>query len=99
MLVPDDLAVVGWDDVMTARYMTPGLTTVRQPTRELGRLAVSRLVARLGGDAGADQAHLLASALVLRSSCGCPPACPPAAGRPPAAGAAQPAGQRPRRRR
>jgi LacI family transcriptional regulator len=73
VLVPDDLAIVGWDDVMTARYMNPGLTTVRQPTRELGRLAVSRLVARLGGDAGADQRHLLASALVLRSSCGCPP--------------------------
>ena len=73
VLVPDDLAVVGWDDVMTARYMTPGLTTVRQPTRELGRLAVSRLVARLAGDAGADERHLLASALVLRSSCGCPP--------------------------
>jgi len=72
VLVPDDLAVVGWDDVMTARYMTPGLTTVRQPTGELGRLAVSRLVARLGGDAGADQRHLLASALVLRASCGCP---------------------------
>jgi LacI family transcriptional regulator len=73
VLVPDDLAVVGWDDVMTARYMTPGLTTVRQPTRELGRMAVSRMVARLGGDAGADQRHLLASTLVLRSSCGCPP--------------------------
>ena len=39
---------------------------MRQPTRELGRLAVSRLAARLGGDAGADQRHQLASALVLR---------------------------------
>ena len=41
--VPDDVAVVGWDDVMTARYVEPGLTTVRQPVRELGAQAADRL--------------------------------------------------------
>ena len=41
--VPGDIAVVGWDDVMTARYVRPGLTTVRQPVRELGALAADRL--------------------------------------------------------
>ena len=87
VLVPDDLAIVGWDDVVTARYVVPGLTTVRQPTRELGRMAVARLAARVGGDTGADQAHELPSSLVLRASCGCPPAArqPPAARMPPAA--------------
>jgi LacI family transcriptional regulator len=37
--------VTGWDDVMAARYVSPGLTTVRQPMAELGRMA-ARAVAR-----------------------------------------------------
>lgn len=40
---PDDLAVTGWDDIHAARYVTPGLTTVRQPVVELGRAAARRL--------------------------------------------------------
>jgi LacI family transcriptional regulator len=72
VLVPDDLAIVGWDDVVTARYVVPGLTTVRAPTRELGRIAVTRLAARVGGEAVINEAHQLPSSLVLRSSCGCP---------------------------
>jgi LacI family transcriptional regulator len=70
--VPDDLAVVGWDDVMTARYVQPGLTTVRQPVRELGALAADRLHARITGEAGAPLARRIPTRLVLRSSCGCP---------------------------
>ena len=41
--VPSDVAVVGWDDVRTARYVRPGLTTVRQPVQDLGALAADRL--------------------------------------------------------
>ena len=53
-VVPDDIAIVGWDDVMTARYVEPGLTTVRQPVRELGALAADRLHERItGATAGA----------------------------------------------
>jgi LacI family transcriptional regulator len=69
--LPADVAVVGWDDVMTARYMQPGLTTVRQPVRELGVLAAERLHARIGGTADAPQAQLIPTQLVLRGSCGC----------------------------
>src|SRR3954447_7817746 len=102
VLVPDDLAIVGWDDVVTARYVVPGLTTVRQPTRELGRMAIARLAARVGGDTSAVQVHELPSSLVLRASCGCPPAArqPPAARPPPTARPppppARPAALRPR---
>ena len=71
--VPDDLAVVGWDDVMTSRYVVPGLTTVRQPVRELGGLAAERLLARITGKAGVDDTQVLPTELVIRSSCGCPP--------------------------
>jgi len=68
--IPDDLAVAGWDDLVAARYISPGLTTVRVPMLELGRLTAIRLHARiLGEPAGAP--HVLPSRVVLRSSCGC----------------------------
>ena len=71
--VPGDLAVTGWDDTVTARYLTPGLTTVRQDVAELGALAAHRLAARIDGEE-AQQPVTVGSSLVLRRSCGCPPA-------------------------
>lgn len=70
--VPEEIAVVGWDDVMTARYIRPGLTTVRQPVHRLGALAAERLHERLTGSAPAGRPHLLPTEVVLRASCGCP---------------------------
>ena len=70
--VPDDIAIVGWDDVMTARYVTPGLTTVRQPLYELGRAAATRLHERIAGAPTAPEPLILPTELVLRTSCGCP---------------------------
>jgi len=70
--VPDDLAVVGWDDVMAARYVRPGLTTVRQPVRRIGELAATRLHQRVAGGSPADEPVVLPTSLVIRSSCGCP---------------------------
>lgn len=71
--VPDDVAVVGWDDVMTARYVEPALTTVRQPVRELGAQAAERLHRRVTGIAVEDGPQLIPTQLVIRSSCGCSP--------------------------
>lgn len=70
--VPDDFAIVGWDDVMTARYVSPGLTTVRQPLYELGRAAATRLHERIAGGPTVPEPLILPTELVLRSSCGCP---------------------------
>ena len=42
--VPEDLSVVGFDDFEIARRLWPSLTTIRTPTREIGRLAVARLM-------------------------------------------------------
>ncbi|GIH20455.1 LacI family DNA-binding transcriptional regulator [Rugosimonospora africana] len=70
--VPDDVAVVGFDDIMTARYMTPGLTTVRQPTYELGRWAAIRLHERIQGRTYDVHPQLLPTTVVVRGSCGCP---------------------------
>ncbi len=74
--LPDDLAVVGWDDVPAARYIAPGLTTVRQPIRELGALAATHLQARIVGEEQVGEPRVLQSQVVLRSSCGCRPLSP-----------------------
>jgi len=68
--VPADLAITGWDDTVTARYLTPGLTTVRQEVAELGALAARRLAARIDG-ADPQDPCTVGSSLVLRTSCGC----------------------------
>jgi len=64
--------VVGFDDLMTARYVRPGLTTVRQPVRELGALAAERLHDLVAGRAPATDPTVLPTRPVLRGSCGCP---------------------------
>jgi LacI family transcriptional regulator len=71
--VPDDVVVTGWDDVMAARYVSPGLTTVRQPMAELGRLAALRLHERVTGERTRARNDVLPTELVLRASCGTHP--------------------------
>lgn len=68
--VPEDIAITGWDDIMAARYARPGLTTVRQPMRELGVRAARRLHERVEGDLADARSDLLPTALVVRQSCG-----------------------------
>ncbi|NHI19427.1 LacI family DNA-binding transcriptional regulator [Phycicoccus endophyticus] len=77
LAVPGDLAVTGWDDVMAASYVRPGLTTVRQPVRDLGALAAHQLHERITGAAPHDPG-VLETRVVLRGSCGCPEPAPPA---------------------
>jgi len=45
--VPDDVSVVGFDDIESAAYQNPALTTVRQPLREMGRIAAETLLGRI----------------------------------------------------
>lgn len=66
--VPGDVAVTGWDDVMAARYA--GLTTVRQPMRELGATAARWLQERIADTAAPVRRQVLQTQLVVRSSCG-----------------------------
>jgi LacI family transcriptional regulator len=68
--VPKDLAITGWDDVMAARHSRPGLTTVRQPMRELGSTAARMLHERLSGHQQEPRHEVLATQLVIRASCG-----------------------------
>jgi LacI family transcriptional regulator len=66
--VPDDLSVVGFDDVEPATIVSPALTTVRQPLAEMGRTAVS-LLNRLLVRQRFETLHIeLATRLVVRES-------------------------------
>jgi alanine racemase len=65
--VPDDLSVVGFDDIPVAAWTNPPLTTVRQPTVEKGRLAARLLIQRMKGRS-VDSPAPLSTTLVLRNS-------------------------------
>jgi alanine racemase len=65
--VPEDLSVVGYDDVPMAAYTSPALTTVHQPIVEKGRVAVRLLIQRLQGKA-IDSPPPLKTRLVVRAS-------------------------------
>ena len=70
--VPDDLSVVGFDDVPEAALLTPPLTTVRQPLREMGRAAVRQLMLLLADHAQPPTRLVLETELVLRGATGPP---------------------------
>ncbi|WP_443032684.1 LacI family DNA-binding transcriptional regulator [Streptomyces sp. DH41] len=66
--VPQDMSVVGFDDLPEVRWSAPPLTTVRQPLADMGRLA-ARTVLRLTGDPRPDSPRVeLGTELVLRAS-------------------------------
>jgi DNA-binding LacI/PurR family transcriptional regulator len=71
-IVPQDVSVVGFDDIPFARYLSPALTTVRAPIEQVGREAVRQLVRQLNGEQ-ADPLTLMRTELVIRESCGCIP--------------------------
>jgi LacI family transcriptional regulator len=49
--VPEDVSVIGFDDIDSAAYQNPGLTTVRQPLLEMGRMAAQMVLAQIAGTA------------------------------------------------
>jgi LacI family transcriptional regulator len=66
--VPDDLSVVGFDNVPESALCSPPLTTVDQPIREMGHRAISMLIALINGDE-VERTHVtLDTGLVVRSS-------------------------------
>jgi LacI family transcriptional regulator len=68
--VPEEIAVVGFDDIPLARHLTPPLTTVHAPIETAAREAVQQLV-RLIRTGQADPLTLLPTELIIRRSCGC----------------------------
>lgn len=68
LTVPEDMAVVGYDDIELARYMTPPLTTIHQPKDALGELAVDVLIHRMAQPDLAQQRLQLTPELIERGS-------------------------------
>jgi DNA-binding LacI/PurR family transcriptional regulator/serine phosphatase RsbU (regulator of sigma subunit) len=68
--IPEQVAVVGFDDIEEARFSIPPLTTVRQPFRSLGREAVRLVLAQIDGLPAVEKVSL-SPQLVVRRSCGC----------------------------
>ncbi|PGH52248.1 transcriptional regulator [Streptomyces sp. Ru87] len=71
--IPEDISVIGFDDLPEAQYICPGLTTVRQPCTELGATAVKLLIELSRGENGGSRPPArmeLATELVVRASTG-----------------------------
>jgi DNA-binding LacI/PurR family transcriptional regulator len=67
--IPEDLAVVGYDDIPESPYFSPALTTVRQDVAEMGRQGVKQLLALIdGGENLATRSVVLQPTLIVRGS-------------------------------
>lgn len=69
--IPEDIAVVGFDDIPFATYSYPSLTTIRQPISEMGKRGVQLLLGDIKGDRSKKNQHVvLESELIIRKSSG-----------------------------
>lgn len=68
--VPEDIALVGFDDIEAARWTTPTLTTMRQPLRQLGELGGHKIARLIMGRESEITRTTLGCELVIRESCG-----------------------------
>ncbi len=68
--VPDDVAVVGFDDIHSAKLLTPPLTTVRAPIEDAAAGAAQALLAQLNGQMPQHQLRY-PTQVIIRQSCGC----------------------------
>jgi DNA-binding LacI/PurR family transcriptional regulator len=66
--VPDDISVIGFDDIRAAAFMSPSLTTVRQPLYDMGQLAATVLLRRLRGEEQTTHEIAVDPQLVVRES-------------------------------
>ncbi len=67
--VPEDVSVIGFDDIDSAAYQNPGLTTVRQPLREMGRMAAQMVLAQIAGTAKPASGEVVVEpALIVRGT-------------------------------
>jgi LacI family transcriptional regulator len=76
--VPEDVALVGFDDAPFFDLLDPPLTVAAQPTEEIAREAARRLYARIAEPDGPSEVIVKPAELRVRRSCGCTPAARPA---------------------
>jgi DNA-binding LacI/PurR family transcriptional regulator len=71
--VPEDVAVIGWDNSPLCEYVSPQLTSIAQPVQESVQRLVARLLEKMEGVQSAPEVTLIHPKLVVRESCGTPP--------------------------
>ncbi|MBA3072517.1 MAG: substrate-binding domain-containing protein, partial [Anaerolineae bacterium] len=71
--IPQDVAVIGFDDILDARSLSPSLTTIRHPTFSLGFQAVQLLMEYIRGERKEVSNVVVPPQLIIRQSCGCRP--------------------------
>ncbi|MEO8395219.1 MAG: substrate-binding domain-containing protein, partial [Chloroflexota bacterium] len=67
--IPDDISIIGFDDVPQASYVYPKLTTIRQPLEQMGKVAVKMLLEQIEDPSRPPQRITLATELIIRDSC------------------------------
>ncbi len=67
--IPNDISIIGFDDIMFASYTMPPLTTVAQPSYEMGLIAAEILINRLSDSRSQPRQEILSPTLVIRESC------------------------------
>jgi len=71
--IPSVMALVGFDDIPIARFLSPTLTSVRVSIHELGVMAIQKLVHAIREKNNHAKQHaVIPTSLALRESCGCP---------------------------
>ena len=70
--IPEDLSIIGFDDVPQATLVYPPMTTVRQPLEEMGRVATKMLLKQIADPRFAPNRVMLPTSLVVRQSCQSP---------------------------
>ncbi|KGM45658.1 LacI family DNA-binding transcriptional regulator [Neobacillus niacini] len=72
--IPDDIALVGYDETVWSKYLNPSLTTVKQPAYEMGEMAARKLIQMIESKKDrkkiASEIVSLAPSLIIRDSCG-----------------------------
>ena len=66
--VPDDISVIGFDDIAIASYVSPPLTTIAQPTKKIGTICATLLLDLIDGKRPDQLRHILPHKLVVRES-------------------------------
>ncbi len=69
--IPEQIAIIGFDDISAAQHTSPPLTTIRQSFAALGSTAMDLLAARLAGKYVPADVSYVPTALIIRRSCGC----------------------------
>jgi len=69
--IPENMKIIGFDDIELSKFMVPPLTTVKQFHKEIGKRAAAALIAMINGEFDDSYLEPVRTELIIRKSCGC----------------------------